>query len=202
MEKEVCSNPGCRNKVYVRGLCNSHYKYFLKTGRLEVRQPKNLPLEERLNQRSKVNAETGCIEWTGSKNSADYGMIGVRGRKLVLTHRLAWELKNGEIPSGMYICHKCDNPPCMNTDHLFLGAPKDNSIDRNIKGRQASHKGRLNGRAKLTEDQVMEIRSDSRGHRKIAIDYKISAAVVLSIRHGRSWAHLPQSQSSMEVKSV
>jgi len=83
----------------------------------------------------------GCLEWTGS-TVRDYGRIGVNGR-LMLTHRLAWELANGPIPDGLFVCHHCDNPPCAQTDptegypegHLFLGTEADNAADMVAKGR-------------------------------------------------------------------
>jgi len=58
---------------------------------------------------------------------------------MVPTHRFAWELANGPIPEGMFVCHKCDNPPCCNVDHLFLGTPKENTTDMVNKGRRINH---------------------------------------------------------------
>ena len=78
----------------------------------------------------------GCLEWTGGKDRSGYGAILVGGRQTG-THRLAWVLANGPIPSGMYICHQCDNPACCDIDHLFLGTPSDNARDRERKGRSA-----------------------------------------------------------------
>jgi len=75
-----------------------------------------------------------CKEWYGAKNSEGYGTTTYKG-KIIYAHRLAWIKKNGDIPKGMYICHKCDNPSCYNINHLFLGTPKDNCQDKVKKGR-------------------------------------------------------------------
>lgn len=75
-----------------------------------------------------------CQEWTGCKNNRGYGKQSYHG-KLMLAHRVAWIKKYGEIPVGLIICHKCDNPACVNTDHLFLGTHQDNMRDCRDKGR-------------------------------------------------------------------
>ncbi len=75
-----------------------------------------------------------CWEWTGSCDSSGYGTIRVN-KSTHSTHRTAWRITYGTIPSGMYICHKCDNPKCVNPNHLWIGTSQDNSLDRARKGR-------------------------------------------------------------------
>ena len=78
-----------------------------------------------------------CWIWTGSKNSSGpygYGELYVRGKK-VKAHRFSWEIHNGPIPSGLYACHHCDNPPCVRPDHLFIGTQRDNALDCERKNR-------------------------------------------------------------------
>lgn len=86
----------------------------------------------RIIRRLKTNGS--CMEWTGAKSLLGYGRIKVNGR-LELPHRLMWELVNGAIPDGLCVLHKCDNPPCINPTHLFLGTKSDNMQDAAAKGR-------------------------------------------------------------------
>ena len=78
-----------------------------------------------------------CIEWSGSRNREGYGRFKIAGQSF-LAHRIMWEEANGPIPDGLNICHTCDNPPCVNVDHLFLGTDKDNTRDSMAKGRRPS----------------------------------------------------------------
>lgn len=92
------------------------------------------PIAERLAERSVLRADTGCIEWTGAVDGCGYGHLRVDGRSY-RAHRLAYEIQHGPIPAGALICHKCDNPPCVNPDHLFAGSQLDNMRDMRAKGR-------------------------------------------------------------------
>lgn len=78
--------------------------------------------------------DNACWEWQGTRNSGGYGTLSGNENGL-LAHRVAYEILVGEIPKGMFVCHKCDNPPCCNPSHLFLGTPKDNIRDMIDKGR-------------------------------------------------------------------
>lgn len=78
-----------------------------------------------------------CHVWTASRNYRGYGQASIGGGKSGRAHRLAWELAHGSIPVGMWVLHKCDNPPCVNVAHLFLGTSQDNVDDRVAKGRTA-----------------------------------------------------------------
>lgn len=102
-----------------------------------------------------------CWDWSGSKDSGGYGLIGRHGRNggLIKANRLSWMLFNGPIPDNMCVLHKCDNPSCTNPEHLFLGTYKDNAIDRNKKGRNSSRVGECNGRHKLSIELVKKIRA-------------------------------------------
>jgi hypothetical protein len=90
---------------------------------------------EDLAARSRVT-ESGCWEWDGYRNELGYGICVLR-RQRWRAHRLAWAYVHGPIPDGMVICHRCDNPPCINPDHLFLGTHRDNTADMMRKGRNA-----------------------------------------------------------------
>lgn len=76
-----------------------------------------------------------CIVYTRGRDAAGYGVVSKNGQRLGQAHRVSWELTNGPIPPGLLICHKCDNPPCINPDHLFMGTQGDNMKDMMKKGR-------------------------------------------------------------------
>lgn len=107
---------------------------------------KPIPIEDRF--WSKVRKTKDCWEWLGSKNPKGYGHISHR-EKIAQAHRVSWAMHNGELPPGLHILHKCDNPSCVRPDHLFLGKDKENAVDRERKGRGAS---------KLTPDIIHKIR--------------------------------------------
>lgn len=79
--------------------------------------------------------ENGCIEWCGPRNTYNYGILRFDGKTHTIS-RLVVELSGKNIPDGYYVCHKCDNPPCCNPEHLFIGSPKDNAVDAQKKGRR------------------------------------------------------------------
>lgn len=99
----------------------------------------------------------GCHYWTGAVNGPGYGSIKVN-RKSEPAHRISYILYRGEIPSGLFVCHKCDNPGCVNPHHLFLGTRQDNMDDMIKKNRKADCRGTKNGSSKLTDAQVREIK--------------------------------------------
>lgn len=90
----------------------------------------------------KKDSITGCWEWSRTKNNHGYGMMGVC-TDAILVHRYSWMHHYGEIPDGLIVCHKCDNPPCANPEHLFLGTHKDNVHDKISKGRDANTRNAL-----------------------------------------------------------
>jgi hypothetical protein len=83
-----------------------------------------------------VNKTDGCWLWTGAIGGSGYGLLGVENRN-VPAHRLSWQIHNGPIPDGLLVCHTCDNPPCVNPAHLWLGTNLDNARDKMAKGRHA-----------------------------------------------------------------
>lgn len=139
----------------------------------------DVSMASRLRDRSAARS-SGCIEYTGQKGV--YGHIEYR-RKTYLAHRVAWTLSHGQIPKGMQVCHRCDNPICINVDHLFLGSAYENAYDRDQKGR-----GRWNPRKRLSDSEILAIRADlSAGllHEDIAAKYGISSSYVSMIKTGR-----------------
>jgi len=138
----------------------------------------------------------GCWVWRGGKASAGYGHIRSRGT-IIQTHRLSWELMNGPIPEGMYVCHRCDNPPCVNPDHLFLGTGADNVNDKMAKGRYrkgAPCRGESNNKAKLTTAQVLQIRKEYQPRvvimTHLASRFGVCRDTIRKILNRKLWSHI------------
>ena len=123
------------------------------------------------------------------------GHIKIRrggGNKRVFLHRYIYELEHGPIPDGMVVRHKCDNPACINPDHLELGTVADNNRDARVRGRHRSGRprGRMNGHNKLTEQQVLEIRHSDLSLRQLAKIYGVSPITIHNIKHRKIWSWL------------
>lgn len=139
---------------------------------------------------SKVNKTNSCWEWTASKDHG-YGRFWLDGHNL-LSHRFSYSLINGPISRSQVVCHKCDNPSCVNPDHLFLGTRDDNMTDMVSKGRSA--KGILNGNRKLTEQEVLEIRNlyatTNITYAELARRYNVDKTNIPPIVKRETWKHI------------
>lgn len=145
---------------------------------------------ERLWRRVIIDQPDECWPWTGRRIPGWHGQINVSG-VAVLTHRLAWELTNGPVPDGLFVLHTCDNPPCCNPGHLFLGTRADNSADMKSKGRQTH--GEKNPRAVLTWEQVVAMRSIGQAvpTKDLAGMMGVSPRTVRDVLEGRTWQTTP-----------
>src|SRR5262245_56068801 len=118
-----------------------------------------LTVEERFWRKVERGDASVCWPWKAARSSG-YGVLRVAGRN-IRANRLAWELTHGPVPPGLWVLHRCDNPPCCNPAHLFLGSNEDNVRDMQSKGRARPplpRRGATHPMAKLTLDQVAEIR--------------------------------------------
>jgi hypothetical protein len=160
-------------------------------------------------------SDGGCWEWTHSRASNGYGSFKMN-YKHRLAHRYAWEITNGAIPAGALVCHRCDNPPCVNPDHLFLGDYSTNQLDAVAKGRHSAQthrhrwargsrhgtkthpeavaRGERASQAKLTNERVLEIRaaraSTGYGKRRLAAMFGVPEATVSLIIRRITWTHI------------
>jgi hypothetical protein len=128
----------------------------------------------------------------GYRQRFGYRRIGFRGGSY-LAHRVAWILQRGPIADGLFVCHRCDVPNCINIEHLFLGTAADNNHDRDAKGRQVTHRGSKNATAKLTEWKVIEIKKRLAGGEKIRVlaeDFGVAMGTISSIKYGHNWAQV------------
>jgi hypothetical protein len=169
--------------------------------------------KDRFMQHVAVRAVGECWEWQASTDGR-YGDVFWEGRTQK-AHRVSWMLHRGPIPDGLLVLHGCDNPPCVNPNHLFLGTQSVNIRDCTRKGRNGAHRhpdrlatgdrngththphrvlrGSSNVSAKLTEERVREIRSDyARGIRRkyLAVMHGVSKSTIDNITKGRLWKHV------------
>lgn len=145
-----------------------------------------------------------CIEWTGARNTSGYGWRSFRG-KATGAHRAAWIMAHGEIPEGVCVCHRCDNRLCVNVEHLFLGSHAENMADMRQKDRRkgiapsrlGDMRGSNNGRAKLNEVAVRQIRAEYIATREdgvttydLAKKYGVSPSSMQALIRGDTWRHV------------
>lgn len=154
-----------------------------------------IPLEKRLWKRvDKSAGPDACWPWTGCRNPQGYGYIGDGNGKVTRPHRVAYELANGSIPAGLLVCHHCDNPPCCNPKHLFIGTHQDNADDCLRKGRNRNvpMPGEENPQAKLTEGDVKKILAlgGTMSNRAIARHLGVTPSLIGYVLKRKIWKHI------------
>lgn len=155
------------------------------------------PISERFWAKVIVRGPDECWVWQGARVRGRYGVVG-RGGKYgsnCYAHRLSFELAFGAVPVGLSVLHRCDNPPCVNPAHLFLGTQADNIRDMDLKGRRRTlaRKGQQHVRAKLTDEAVLEMRrARAEGERvaSIARRFGVGWTAAEYATSGKTWRHL------------
>ncbi len=160
--------------------------------------PARRPAQERFREKVNVNGPVPkhvpglgpCWVWTAAKDENGYGKFGIGvGNCIVSAHRYAWIMIYGEVPMGLGVLHKCDNPSCVNIKHLFLGTQADNARDCELKGRHKHHLGEASKMHKLTNMQVQEIRAlvaaKKYSRRDVAALFNVSHTLVNGIMSGK-----------------
>jgi hypothetical protein len=142
-----------------------------------------------------IKTET-CWNWNGLKDRNGYGTFvkTINGKKEQRAHRVSWIYHNGPIPEGKIVCHRCDNPSCVNPAHLFVGTWDDNMQDKTRKGRNNPPVGSRAGAAILTEAKVVELRNKHATgeftQRALALEYGVGFKAINKIIHRQRWAHV------------
>lgn len=150
---------------------------------------KKRPLSERFWAR--VERGMGCWEWRGYRNSLGYGGTVDDLGKTRPAHRASWELTFGPIPPGLFVCHRCDNPGCVNPGHLFLGTQRDNIQDASRKGRVS--RGEHRHCARLSEVSVALIRrrhAEGETQNRLAAEFGVTRQAIWHVVHRKSWKHI------------
>jgi len=153
---------------------------------------------ERFNKKYIIDSITECWEWQGSKSKDGYGIIIVNN-KPHRAHRVSYELFKENIPDDLFICHHCDNPSCVNPEHLFAGTHQDNMDDMVQKGRSPKQHGEDSSRNVLTEEQAQYILDFT--HYKgsltlLATKFNVHVSTIFYVKNGKSWSHLKKSSKN------
>lgn len=193
----ICSVEGCDKRHYAKSYCHLHWKRWKTHGDpLRNKATERLPVADRFWAMVDRRGADDCWEWTGFRLPSGYGVFRIEpgAGGTAPASRASWTINKGPIPDSLHVLHRCDNPPCVNPAHLFLGTHDDNMKDMAAKGRATPQCGSVHVLAKLTEDQAEAVFSDPRSYREIATDYGIPIARVHGIKSGGNWRHIAPDQ--------
>jgi DNA-binding transcriptional regulator YiaG len=189
-----CSVAGCGRPKRANGMCTLHDQRMKKHGSTDPRPRSRGSLAVRFWR--KVDTQSGpngCWLWTGGTHKRGYGTLADQGGKTIAAHRYSYEMHNGAIPDGLWVRHKCDNPNCVNPEHLTLGTPTDNVRDMWERGRAKPKgpKGERSSKSKLTPEQVRAVRADAtKNNHEWARELGVTPNSIRAIRTGQTWTHI------------
>jgi hypothetical protein len=152
-------------------------------------------LKERFEEKYLRKSDHECWEWTASLNAGGYGQITI-GLRPHHAMRVSYSLYVGDIPPGMCVCHRCDNRKCVNPSHLFIGTVAENNADMRKKGRQRGGpgnpaRGMSLPQTKLSDEQILEIRSATGSLRQLGAIYGVSGSLICRIKNKQVRAYIP-----------
>ncbi|QDI81663.1 HNH endonuclease [Methylorubrum populi] len=176
MEQEMSSGPAPRRAIKQAATLNALFDE--RRGSIERRF-----------QAFYREAENGCWIWTGGFDRGRYGQFYISQFKIA-AHRVTYALKHGPIAEGFIVCHRCDDPTCVNPEHLFLGTDLDNNADRSAKRRTHQPFGAVESYRKLSAEQAKIILTDKRSARALAQEFGVSPNTVAKVRRGETWKHV------------
>lgn len=207
MYTRTCTWPGCDRRHDSRGYCVNHAQYAIRHGLIDLVQPKGRTTDERFDSTGWDVDASGCWVWRGGKRHNGYGNFYVGGHQIG-AHRYAYQRRHGAIPPGNVVMHRCDNPPCVNPDHLIAGTTQQNIDDMIRKGR-ANQAGLALGRggakgthlptyrnpaAHLTASDVREFRRRyDAGESQVSLraSFGLSKRQAYRIAHRHAWKNIP-----------
>lgn len=187
-----CSVPDCERPSFGKGFCTMHYqrhKRGIAVGGAErliaTTEQHNAALNDAL------SAGDACVIWPFGKDTFGYGCVTHNGKK-DRTNRTQWERANGQtVPKGMVVRHTCDNPSCINPNHLIIGTQAENIADQAARGRKAV--GAMKGGAKLTDEIVRSVRqrkNNGETLRDMALEFGVSEGTLSQAYRRDTWRHV------------
>lgn len=184
----TCSIEGCTGKHQALGFCNMHYLrvWAGKDPRFDPRP--EVPAEQRFHSKYEI-ASNGCWLWK-SRTSKSRACSFWLNKTRMSAYRASYIMHKGEIPEGYVVRHRCDDPACVNPEHLELGTQKDNCADKVSRNRCNAKAGSAHSNTSLTENDVREIRASSESRKALALRFGVHYMTICDIIWRRTWTHI------------
>lgn len=186
MKQKLCSIENCLNKHKAKGFCQHHYSQFRYSGYVKTSFLYIWEDPPRFWAKAKILTPNLCWDWSSTLFTNGYGKAKflIDGEFSYIAHRIAYFLHYGENPGKLNVCHKCDNPRCVNPHHLFLGTHQENIADKVTKNRA----GFKLDAVKVSAIKKRLAQGEIQAH--LAKEFGVCASTILQIKHGRMWKHI------------